>query len=95
MSEETPKTDHVAVRAALIEARAVSNTIPYDAIAALQVVRRLAALAPTHIAPIAEKAEQAVVATIGRSGTTYDALACYALARLVTEMERTLFRIVD
>ena len=88
-------TDHVAVRAALIEARAVSNTAPYDAIAALQVVRRLAALAPPHIAPIAQKAEQAVVATIGRSGTTYDALACYALARLVTEMERTLFRIVD
>ena len=88
-------TDHVAVRAALIEARAISNSAPYDAIAALQVVRRLAALAPSHLAPIAQKAEQAVVATIGRSGTTYDALACYALARLVTEMERTLFRIVD
>ncbi len=88
-------TDHVAVRAALIEARAISNTAPYDAIAALQVVRRLAALAPPHVALVATKAEQAVVATIGRSGTTYDALACYALARLVTEMERTLFRIVD
>ncbi len=88
-------TDHVAVRAALIEARAVSNTAPYDAIAALQAVRRLAALAPPQVAPIAEKAEQAVVATIGRTGTTYDALALYALARLVTEMERSLFRIVD
>ncbi len=88
-------TDHVAVRAALIEARSISNTAPYDAIAALQAVRRLAALAPPHVTLIAEKAEQAVVATIGRSGTTYDALACYALARLITEMERTLFRIVD
>ena len=88
-------TDHVAIRAALIEARAISNTSPYDAIAALQVVRRLAALAPPQLAPVATKAEQAVVATIGRSGTTYDALACYALARLVTDMERTLFRIVD
>ena len=77
-----------AIRSALVVAHTVLDTTTYDASDAFYAVRRLSALAPLHVRPIALKAEQAVAKAIGRPGISYDALASDAMARLVTAMER-------
>lgn len=83
-----------AVRSALTVVRLMIETTPYDAVDALLSVRHLSALAPPHVKPIAEEAERAVLRTFLREGTNCDALALYALRRLVVAMERSSLRVV-
>ena len=70
--------DISAIRAALKHARAVLNMKRYDATIAYAAVRRLKALAPPHVLPIAVKAETAVLTSIEYRSTDNDALARYA-----------------
>ena len=82
--------DKGAIRSALVVAHTVLDTTTYNATDAFYAVRRLAALAPRHVEPIARMAEQAILKAIKRPGISYDALASTAMDRLVTEMERDL-----
>ena len=84
--------DAITIYAACKAAIAVVAATPYDGAEALYAVRRLAALAPDHVKPAAQMAEDAVLKTINRSDTIYDGLACYALIRLVIAMELDLMR---
>lgn len=94
MTDRGGSNDAVAIYSACKAVIAVVAATPYDGVEALHAVRRLAALAPAHVEPAAQVAEDAVLKTINRCNTTYDGLACYALIRLVIAMELDILRTV-
>ena len=87
--------DISAIRAALKHARVVLGAGRYDPTTAYAAVRRLKALAPPHIVPIAVKAEDAVLTSLEYRSTDNDALARYALTKLISAMEHAHLRVVD
>ena len=95
VTDQESSKDVIAIYSACKAVMAVVAATPYDGVEALHAVRRLAALAPDHLEPAAQVAEDAVLKTINRSNTTYDGLACYALIRLVIAMELDILRTVN
>lgn len=93
-SARTDRMDSSELASALINARSVIETSPYDAIEAARAVQRLAALAPPHVKPIALKAGRAVATSIEQPYPVYDTIACHALRQLVVAMERSYLRVV-
>ena len=87
--------DISAIRAALERTRAVMSAGRYDPTDAYAAVRRLKALAPPHVGPIALKAEVAVMTSIEYRSTDNDALARYAVTKLISAMEHAHLRVVD
>ena len=86
--------DTSAIRAALKHARAVLNSMHYDVLAVYATVRRLKRLAPPHMEPIALQAEAAVMTSMEYRSKDNDAVARYALTKLIGAMEHAHLRVV-
>ena len=86
----------LAARSATIAiARASLDLHPFDAVEACRIVDRLSSYAPAHIETTVQYADKAIAEARATPDAEHDALARFAISRLVFEMERTMVRLVS
>lgn len=85
-------SDRIAIRAALIIARAALRTYPFDIRAAQVTVTRLSELAPNDAQQAVTSAANAIEVARIHDSVRYSALARFALLRLIRLLEQGLIR---
>ena len=80
-------TNTSALRFSLTLAQALVRASPFEAEAALIVVRDLALHAPPYLLSLSQASEDLIVAALGRPHSSVAAEACRSLDRFATELE--------